>query len=396
MSDPVRGLAAEARSLFPRLRAWRRDLHAHPELGFQERRTARVAAAALRAAGWDVATGVAGTGVIGLLRGSAPGPCFAFRADLDALPIAEQGRSAYRSRHPGVMHACGHDGNTALALGAAVLLGRRRADLHGTVKALFQPCEESPPGGAKALIAAGALRHPEVAAIVAGHVDASLPVGSIGLRPGPNMAAADAFTLTVRGQGGHGAFPHRSVDAVVAAAQVVVALQTAVSREQDPLEPAVLTVGQMHGGTAFNVIADTVTLRGTLRSLTPGLRRALPRRVARIARGVCRALRADCDFRLEPGHPALVNHPGLTERVRRAAARVLGAARVRRLARPAMTGEDFTYYAREVPACFFHVGVGNASRGLTRPWHHPQFDFDERGLTAGSAVLAQAALEYLA
>lgn len=395
MSGPARDLAAEARALLPNLRSWRRDLHRYPELGFRERRTAQRVAAVLRAAGWSVTTGVAGTGVIGLLRGSAPGRCFALRADMDALPITEQGRAAYRSRRAGVMHACGHDGNTALALGAAVLLGRRRGSLRGTVKALFQPCEESPPGGARAMIAAGALRRPDVDAIVAGHVDTGLPVGTVGLRPGPNMAAADAFTLTVRGRGGHGAFPHRAVDAVAVAAQVVVALQTVVSREQDPLEPAVLTLGQVQGGTAFNVIADTVTFRGTLRSLTPPLRRALPRRVDRIARGVCRALRADCTFTLEPGHPALANHPGLTEHVRRAAVRVLGQSHVRRLARPAMTGEDFTYYAQRVPACFFHVGVGNPARGLTRPWHDPKFDLDERGLFAGSAVLAQAALEYL-
>jgi amidohydrolase len=395
MTADARTLAAEAQALLPRMKSWRRALHRWPELGFKERRTAALVARTLAASGWRVQRGVAKTGVVAQLRGSQPGPTFALRADMDALPIQEQGRATYRSRRAGIMHACGHDGNTAMLLGAALLLGRRRLKLRGNVKLIFQPCEETPPGGAQAMVRAGVLQQPRVAAIIAAHIDTSLPSGSVGLRPGPNMAAADAFTLTVLGRGGHGALPHRSVDAVVVAGQVISALQTIVAREQDPLEPAVVTIGQLQGGDAFNVIADSVRMRGTLRSLTPALRRELPRRVARVARGVCAALRARCRFELEPGHPPLANDPAVTRLVASAAGRVLGSARVRRLARPLMSGEDFTYFANRVPACFFHVGAGRRAPGANRPWHHPAFDFNEQALAAGAAVLAQSALDFL-
>jgi len=315
---------------------------------------------------------------------------------MDALPIEEQNKTAYRSEVPGVMHACGHDGNTTMALGAAVLLAHRRGDLRGSLKFIFQPCEETPPGGAQAMIQAGALHNPDVNVIIAGHIDAALPVGRIGIRPGPVMAATDAFTLTIRGKGGHGAFPHLCVDSIAIAGHVITGLQHVVSREQDPLEPAVMTIGQIQGGSAFNVIAETVRLRGTLRSLTPRLRRELPRRVERIAKGICRAHRADCSFELDSGHPALHNDPRVTAAVRRAAAEALGPAGVIDLERPTMTGEDFTYFAAEVPACFFHVGAGNAARGFNQPWHHPRFDFDEAALPIGSAVMARTALDYLA
>lgn len=387
---------AEARALLPSLRQWRRSIHRYPELGFHETRTAALVAETLERAGWIVTRQVARTGVVGVLRGPVSGPVFALRADMDALPIQEQNRVAYRSQTAGVMHACGHDGNTAMALGAAVLLARNRDRLRGAVKVIFQPCEETPPGGAQAMIQAGVLRNPDVNVIIAGHIDAGVPAGKIALRSGPIMAATDAFNLTIQGKGGHGAFPHRSIDAVAVAGQVLVGLQAAISREQDPLEPAVLTVGQIQGGTAFNVIADTVRLRGTLRSLTPGLRRELPRRVERIAAGICRAYRASCRFECDPGHPALNNQPELTLRVRRAGLTALGARCVLELARPAMTGEDFTYFAAEIPACFFHVGGGNAAKGFAQPWHHPRFDFDETGLAAGCAVMVQAAREYLA
>ncbi len=394
MADGAKALKREAEALLPRLRAWRRSIHRHPELGFEEHRTAALVARELRRQGWRVRSGVARTGVLGLLEGPAAGPTFALRADMDALPVTEQNTHAYRSRVPGVMHACGHDGNTAMVLGAAALLARRRQRLRGRVKLLFQPCEEKPPGGAQAMIQAGVLTSPRVDAIIAGHVDTGIPAGRIALRSGAFMASADAFTLRILGRGGHAAFPHRSVDAVAVAGEVILALQTAVSREQDPLEPAVVSVGQVEGGTAFNVIADSVRLRGTLRSLTPALRRDLPRRVARIARGVCQAHRARCEFAWERGHPALSNHAGVTALVRSAGEKILGAARVKELPRPMMSGEDFTYFAAEVPACFFHVGVGNARRGWVKPWHHPSFDFDETGLVGGCAVLAQAALDF--
>lgn len=396
MTEPVnRNLLAEAEAIFPRLQAWRRRIHRQPELGFKEFKTAALAAQVLRENGWAVKTRVAQTGVVGLLRGAQPGKTFAIRADMDALPLQEQGRASYASRVKGVMHACGHDGNTTMALGAAVLLAKHRRNFAGTVKLIFQPCEEAPPGGAQAMIRAGVLKNPRVDAIVAGHIDATTPVGRVALRAGAVMAAADRFVLTIFGQGGHGAFPHQSVDAVAVASQVVVGLQQLVAREMDPLEPAVVTVGKIQGGTAFNIIAGSVVLEGTLRSLTPALRRDLPRRVSRIARGICRAHRATCRFELESGHPALYNHVGVTAAVRAAAKKLSGPAGVVELEHPVMTGEDFTYFAGAVPACFFRVGGGRAAGGFMHPWHHPAFDFDEAALVTGAAVLAQTALDFL-
>lgn len=388
-------VAREARRLLPQLKAWRRALHRHPELAFRERRTAAMAAKLLRSFGWQVRTGVATTGVVALLRGVRPGPVLALRADMDALPIREASRAPYASRVPGVMHACGHDGNQAMLLGAARLLAGRRRELAGAVKLVFQPSEEVPPGGARAMLAAGVLKRPAVAMMLAAHVDTQLPVGAVGVRSGVAMAAADAFTLTVVGRGGHAALPHRSVDAIAAAAAVVASLQHAVGREQDPLEPAVVSIGQIQGGSAYNAIAGEVTLRGTLRSLSERARRRLARRVERISQGVCRAHRARCQFQLQRGHPALVNHPLAADLVRAAGRLVLGPSGVREWARPLMTGEDFTYFAQAVPACFFRVGAGGNEARWRHPWHHPQFDFDERGLVSGAAVLAQAALTYL-
>jgi amidohydrolase len=390
-----RGFLPEAEALFPSLQAWRRRIHRHPELAFKEFKTAALAAEVLRSHGWEVQTRVAGTGVVGLLRGRQPGKTFAIRADLDALPLKEKSRAPYASRVAGVMHACGHDGNTTMALGAAVLLAKHRGELSGNVKIIFQPSEEAPPGGAVAMIRAGVLKRPRVDAMVAAHIDATTRLGRVALRAGAVMAATDRFVLTVVGQGGHGAFPHLSVDAVAVAAQVVSGLQQVVAREIDPLEPAVVTVGKISGGTAFNIIAGTVTLEGTLRSLTPALRRDLPRRVKRLAEGICRAHRAACRFELELGHPALYNHEGVTAAVRAAAKTIGGPAGVEELACPAMTGEDFTYFARAVPACFFRVGGRQAAKGFVHPWHHPDFDFDEQALTVGSAVLAQTAWDFL-
>ncbi|MEW6516680.1 MAG: amidohydrolase [candidate division FCPU426 bacterium] len=390
-----RSAAGQARKLLPRLRAWRREIHRQPELAFRERRTASFLARVLRSAGWQVRTGVARTGVVALLRGRRPGPVLALRADMDALPICEATGAPYASRVPGVMHACGHDGNQAMLLGAAQILAGRREQLAGSVKLIFQPSEEVPPGGAQAMIAAGVLEHPRVDLILAGHVDTQLPAGTIGVREGAAMAAADAFVLTVTGRGGHAALPHCSVDAIAAAAAVITGLQQAVAREQDPLEPAVVSVGRIRGGEAYNAIAGEAVLEGTLRSLSAATRRSLAQRVARISRNICRAHRAEARFSLQPGHPPLVNHPRAAGLVRRAGLAVLGRGGVREWARPLMTGEDFTYFARRRPACFFRVGVGGSAARFRYPWHHPRFDFDERGLASGAAVLAQAALDFL-
>ncbi|MCK5241970.1 amidohydrolase [bacterium] len=377
------------------MRQWRRYIHQNPELGFQEKKTSGLAAKVLRQAGWQVFTGIARTGVVGVLRGSRPGPTFAIRADMDALPIMEKNRCVYASQVPQVMHACGHDGNTAMALGAAVLLARYRTEWRGNVKIIFQPCEEVPPGGAQAMIRAGVLKSPEVAAIIAAHVDTSLPVGSIGIKSGLIMAAADAFTLIIRGKGGHGAMPHKSVDAISIAGQVITNVQHVIARELDPLEPAVISFGTIAGGAAYNVIADQVKLQGTIRTLSDQQRKKIPRQIERLAHGIAYAHRAKAAFTLELGHPALSNDEQITDQVRHAGNQVLGKTRVKILARPVMSGEDFTYFARAVPACFFRVGVGTKDPRYSYPWHHPRFDFAEQGLVSGAAVLVQTAREYL-
>jgi len=386
---------AETEKIYPRIRDWRRTLHHHPELGFQERRTSALVAKILNSTGWNVTSGLAKTGVVGLLKGSKSGPTIAIRADMDALPIQEQNTCAYASCVPGVMHACGHDGNTAMVLGAALLLSRFRTQLSGNIKLIFQPCEEVPPGGAQAMIQAGVLEAPKVNAIIAGHVDASLPVGTIGVKTGTVMAAADAFTLTIQGKGGHGAMPHKSVDAIAIAGQIISNLQNVIAREIDPLVPAVVSLGKIEGGTAYNVIADKVCLRGTLRTLDSKQRRELPQRVKRIVQAVARAHRGQCTFELEPGHPALVNDAKISDCVRRAGWQVLGRNRVKELTQPVMSGEDFTYFAARVPACFFRVGVSTANKRYQYPWHHPKFDLDEHGLVTGTAVLVRTALDFL-
>jgi amidohydrolase len=386
---------SEVRQVLPQLRKWRRLIHQHPELGFQEKKTSALVAKVLRNAGWHVSTGIAKTGVVGVLRGKQAGPTFAIRADMDALPIQEKSQCAYASQVPQVMHACGHDGNTTMALGAAIVLARYREKLKGNVKLIFQPCEEVPPGGAQAMIRAGVLKSPVVTAMIAAHVDTSLAVGTIGVKTGPVMAAADAFTIVIQGQGGHGAMPHKSVDTIAVAGQVITNVQHVISRELDPLEPGVVSIGTIAGGDAYNIIADQVSMQGTIRTLTEQQRKKIPRQIERMVKAIARAHRAKASFTLELGHPALNNNARITDHVRRCGKQVLGRAQVKDFERPVMSGEDFTYFARAVPACFFQVGVGTKAAKYSYPWHHSRFDFDEQGLVAGVAVLVKTAKEYL-
>lgn len=380
---------------FKQLQSWRRQIHRFPELGFQEKKTAQLVATVCRQAGWQVQTGVARTGVVAVLGPPKSKRVVAIRADMDALPIQEQSRHAYRSQVPQVMHACGHDGNVTLALGAAVLLGSLKKSLNGQVKLIFQPCEENPPGGAQAMIAAGALSAPKPDMIIAGHMDAQLPVKTIASKPGVIMANVGSFRIKVHGQGGHGAMPHCCVDPVVISAQIVTNLQQLVSREANPLAPQVVSIGRICGGSAYNVIADDVILEGTIRSLTKQERRLMPKQIKRIASSIAAAHRGHVTCEFEHGHPALVNDPQVTKAVMQAGAHLFGPRGVIEFKQPAMSGEDFTYYAQEVPACFFHVGAGFEDQRKNYPWHHPRFDFDERGLVAGTALLAHTALTYL-
>jgi amidohydrolase len=392
MLEHVR-LSAEVAAMAEELVATRRDLHAHPELGYQERRTAGIVAGRLREMGIEVREGVAETGVIGLLRGARPGPTVLLRADMDALPIQEASEVPYRSQAPGVMHACGHDGHTAILLGTARVLAAQRERLPGAVKFVFQPAEEGG-AGADRMIAEGALADPTVEAAFGLHMWNDGPIGAIGVREGPMMASADAFDLTVQGRGGHAAGPHRTIDPILTAAHMIVALQSLVSRETDPLQSAVVTVGRIQGGDIRNVIPDHVLLQGTVRAFDAALRQAIPQRLERMVRGVTEAFGGAYELAYHFGYPCLVNDAAMAEVVRAAARPVVGDEHV--LVAPQVMGaEDMSYFLQQVPGCFFRVGSANAERGLTRPHHNPGFDFDEAALPIGVEVLAGAARRFL-
>ena len=382
--------------ILPGVVADRRHIHEHPELGFQEFETAKLVAERLRSLGVeDIRTGIAVTGVTGLIKGTKPGPgkVVLLRGDMDALPIQEENEVDYKSQIPGKMHACGHDAHTAGLLGVARLLMDRRDQFSGTVKVLFQPAEEGG-GGALVMINEGVLEDPHVDAAFGLHVDQGSPVGTVSLRPGPALAAADRFTAVIKGKGGHGAHPHETVDPIAVGAQIVTALQTIVGREVDPTEPAVVTVGALVAGQAANVIPDTAELRGTLRSFNPDVRIQLATRVEEITRGIANALRADVEYSHMPGYPATVNDPEMTELVRLVAMEVVGEDNVS-TPQVQMGAEDFSYFLERVPGAFFFAGSKNVERGLVWGHHHPRFDVDEEFMVYGMEIMGRTVLRYL-
>ena len=383
--------------ILPGVVADRRDFHEHPELAHQEVRTAGVVADRLRAIGLDdIRTGIASTGVTGLIRGTAGpgGKTVLLRADMDALPIHELNEVEYRSRTDGVMHACGHDAHTAMLLAVTRLLMERRGEFAGTVKVLFQPAEEVPPGGAKPMIDAGVLEDPHVDAAFGMHIAQSDPVGTLSVRPGPYMAAADRFRVVIHGKGGHGAHPHDTIDPVLIGAQIVTALQSLVAREVDPIESGVVTVAAFLAGEAFNVIPETAELRGTVRTFTPANRDLLQERVGALVTGIAAAMRAEATVEYARGYPATVNDPELTELVRRACEATVGPDKVLTGA-PMMGAEDFSYFLEAVPGSFFFVGSKNPERGLVWGHHHPRFDLDEAAMAVGIEAMTRVALDYL-
>lgn len=371
----------------------RRHLHAHPELSFQEFETQRYIAAQLDAMGIDHRT-IAGTGLIAEIGGGS-GPTVALRADTDALPIQEKNEVDYRSRNQGVMHACGHDVHTASLLGTARILAELRSRIQGTVRLLFQPGEEKLPGGASLMIRDGALRDPVPEAIFGQHVHPPLPAGTLGFRPGIYMASADELYLTVHGRGGHGAMPHNCVDPIVITAQIITALQQLVSRESDPTLPVVLTFGKITSeGGATNVIPNSVSLMGTLRTLDESWRKELHLRLRRTAEGIAKALGGSVTLEIGHGYPFLKNDESLTHWAWEEARRLLGEERA--VALPIrMTGEDFAFYSHHLPACFYRLGVGNPAKGISSPVHTDTFDVDEQCLQTGSAFMAWLALRRL-
>ncbi|WP_287130082.1 M20 family metallopeptidase [Candidatus Cyanaurora vandensis] len=373
--------------LSPLLSLWRRQFHQYPELGFREHLTHNYVVERLQQWGWQTER-VAKTGVVAVLAGSDP-RVLAFRADMDALAMHELNPVPYRSQHPGVMHACGHDGHTAILLGLAKLLAE--SPPVGTVKLFFQPAEEGP-GGALPMIEAGVLENPSPQAIVGLHLWNNLPLGTVGVKSGPMMATSDHFKVTITGRGGHGAMPHQTVDAVVVAAQVVVALQTIVSRNVNPLESAVVTVGQIHAGSAFNVIAPSAVLEGTVRCFTPELATQLPQRLEQVIAGVCQALGASYDLVYSRHYPTVLNHKLVTALVERCATE----AQLQVVSEQTMGGEDMAFFLERVPGCYFFLGSANSAEGLDKPHHHPCFDFDEQALTLGVELFARCAEDFFA
>ncbi len=386
-------LQTAAREMKAQLVAWRRDLHMYPELGYEEERTAGIVAAHLERLGYRVQRGVAKTGVIGLLEGASPGPVVMLRFDMDALPVDEETGAEYASRVPGKMHACGHDAHVAIGMGVAQLLAARRAEMAGALKLIFQPAEEGGRGG-ELMVEEGALENPRPDVFIACHVWVEKPVGVIDVTPGPVMAGAEKWRCLIRGKGGHGAMPHHAVDPIVAAAHVVTALQTVVSRNISPLDTAVVSVGSIHGGDAFNVIPPQVEMSGSIRTFALAARQTVLERVPEIIRGVAAACGAEAEVEITPLTPAVINDAAVVEVVQRAVCAVLGEEGLS-VGERTMGSEDAAFFMREIPGCYFFVGAANAERGITAYHHNPHFDIDEDALPLAVAVLAHAAVSYL-
>ena len=365
---------------------WRRDLHANPELGFEETRTGGIVAAKLAEWGIEVHRGLAGTGVVGVLRNGSSGRSIGLRADMDCLPMEEANAFAHRSAAPGKMHACGHDGHTATLLGAAKYLAETR-NFDGTVHFIFQPAEEGQ-GGARVMVREGLFKRFPCDAVYGIHNDPGLELGEAAVVAGTVLAASDRVGITVRGRGGHAARPHIAIDPVLVGAQIVVALQALVSRRTDPLDSAVISITQFHAGAAGNVIPEEAELYGTVRTLRPGTQDMMERLITQVARGTAAAHDAEAAVRYVRGYPPTVNHPEQTERAALAAARVLGERGVIRNRPPAMGGEDFSFMLLERPGCFVKVGQkGRDGRGGA-PLHNPNYDFNEEMLPLGAGYFA--------
>ena len=401
---------AAAHEIEGRVIAWRRDIHAHPELGNREFRTAAIVAEHLKKLGLDeVRTGVAHTGVVGLLKGALPGPVVALRADMDALPVAEEVdvpfaskvKAQWNGESVGVMHACGHDAHVAILMGVAEVLAGLRSKLRGSVKFIFQPAEELPPegeeGGAKMMVAEGALEKPVPQAVFGLHVTSRLPLGVLGYRSGPTMASADSLSIKVDGRQTHGAMPWFGVDPIVTAAQVVLGLQTVVSRQVDlTREPAVVTIGMIKGGVRQNIIPDSVEMRGTIRSFDEEMRDDIHARVAHLSESIASAARATCRVCITKNSPVTVNDPALTEAMAATLERVAGEGKAQ-VVQKVMGSEDFSFFQRVVPGLFFFLGVVPEGQNPAdvAPNHSPRFFIDEKSLEVGVRALCHVACDFL-
>jgi amidohydrolase len=393
--DPDK-IRPEIQALQPQLVAFRRQLHQQPELGFKERLTA--AAIAQKLTEWKIPhqTGIAQTGIVAMIQGRKTSfrlKTLAIRADMDALPIQEANDVPYKSQHDGVMHACGHDGHTAIALMTAYYLSKHQNDFAGMVKIIFQPAEEGP-GGAKPMIDEGVLTNPDVNAIIGLHLWNNLPLGTIGVRSGALMAAVEQFDLTIQGKGGHGAMPHQTVDSIVVASQIVSALQTIVSRNVNPIDSAVVTVGKFTAGKARNVIADTASLAGTVRYFSPDLADFFHQRIEAIVAGICASHGATYQLDYIKFYPPVINDPKITDLVRSIATDLVETPLGVVPECQTMGGEDMAFFLQKVPGCYFFLGAANPDRSLAYPHHHPRFDFDETALSTGVEMFVRCVEKY--
>jgi amidohydrolase len=382
----------EATHLFDEMVALRRDFHQHPEVGFNEHRTANIVANTLSDLGLEVQRGIGETGVVALLEGKYPGPVILMRFDMDALPLQEESDVPYKSKYTNVMHACGHDGHMTMGLTLAKIFSQYQEQIHGTLKFVFQPGEEGR-GGALAMIADGVLDNPKADAAFAMHLWNTIPIGQVRAIEGPCMAASSTFTITVTGRGGHGAMPDKAIDPILTAAQIVVGMQSIISRSIDPQDAAVVTVGQFSAGTTFNVIPEKATLKGTVRSYNNELHHALYRRILELAHHTATAYHCTAHMEAVAIVPAVVNAAEPTQAVRAAATRVVGEDNL--IEGRNMAAEDMGMFLEEIPGCYFFIGSKNDEKGLNYAHHHPRFDFDERAMITGVAVMGEAVAEYV-
>ncbi len=387
-------LFEEAEKLFSYSQLIRRDLHQHPEIGFQEFRTSGIISKELKELGLEVTSGIAKTGVIAMIEGSKPGPVVMLRFDIDALPIQEETGAEYCSTNDGVMHACGHDGHVAIGLTVAKLLNQHRSEFKGSVKLLFQPAEEGA-GGAGTMIKEGAMANPKPDHCLGLHIWNEKPLGWLGIAAGPVMASAAYFTIKLTGKGGHGALPHNTIDPVVAAAQIISAAQTISSRNTDPQLACVISFCKLNAGHAFNVIPQTLEMAGTIRAFEPEVEKMAYRRLEEIAVGIGEAMGCKVEIIIDDVCPAVINDAAATAHVLTAARNIFKNDNIDERGKFTMGAEDFSLYQQEIPGSYFFVGSTNEEKGLVYGHHHPKFDFDEAVLPRGAALMALAAINLL-
>ncbi|MCX6057369.1 MAG: amidohydrolase [Chloroflexi bacterium] len=389
----------EAKSHFKYTQSMRRDFHMHPELGFHEIRTGGIVAKELEALGLEVTKGVGKTGVVGLLEGAKPGPTLLIRFDMDALPMSEDTGAEYASQTQGVMHACGHDGHTAIGLTVAKMLHAHREELAGTVKFCFQPSEEGfngeEVGGAEMMMRDGVLSGPNVDKTLSLHLWNEKPLGWVNVAKGPVMAGAEQFTIKLTGKGGHGAAPHTTIDPIVTAAQIVTALQSIASRNVAPLHAAVISVTTLHSGTAFNIIPQEAELTGTIRTFDLSVRKMVLERFEQVVRGIAETMGCKVEINVQRVTPAVINNDSVAAKVQETARRLFPETELDTANYLTMGAEDMAYMQEKVEGCYFFIGSNNKEKQLDYGHHHPKFDFDEEALVRGSALMAAAVMDML-